>query len=222
MTSFGENVRARRIELGWTQQQLADAAGVSQTTIDKIERGLTKRSRFIAYIAAALQVSYATLDPSMSLDITPPKFDHDQKRRESREQGIILVPLYLSESHKTEEEDARPDHSFQIPSSPMDFIPGSPIGGKEDRCYAMYVTTSTMDPELREGDMVIVGRDEPIISGLTYLFKSKFGDVGLLGRIIGINRLSYEVFQHKPQRVLSLPKAEWPQAHRVISNKYRF
>jgi len=37
---FGENVRGRRQELGWSQQRLADAAGLDRTYVSGVERGV--------------------------------------------------------------------------------------------------------------------------------------------------------------------------------------
>jgi transcriptional regulator with XRE-family HTH domain len=37
--TFGERVRARRHELGWSQERLADACGLHWTFIGQVERG---------------------------------------------------------------------------------------------------------------------------------------------------------------------------------------
>lgn len=42
------------MELGWSQQELADAAGSNQPTIDRIERGETKNSKHLTKILIAL------------------------------------------------------------------------------------------------------------------------------------------------------------------------
>lgn len=58
-----ELVRERRKALGLSQQQLADLAGVSQTTIDKIENGRVSRSKFLQQILLRLGVVSESLDP---------------------------------------------------------------------------------------------------------------------------------------------------------------
>jgi transcriptional regulator with XRE-family HTH domain len=56
MSDIGKQVRAARERRGWSQVRLAEFAGVSQTTIDKIERGVTKQSRYLPNIARALRL----------------------------------------------------------------------------------------------------------------------------------------------------------------------
>lgn len=59
---FGRLVTAHRRRLGFTQEQLAEHAGVSVDTISKIEVGATgARFPMIARIASALQVDPAEL-----------------------------------------------------------------------------------------------------------------------------------------------------------------
>lgn len=50
-------IRARREELGWTQAELAAAAGTNQPTVDRIERGLTRNSKYLNNILLALDLS---------------------------------------------------------------------------------------------------------------------------------------------------------------------
>lgn len=62
-----------RIDKGWTQQELADAAGVSRNTISSLERGRTgSRARVLAKIGRPLGVeggsARALLDPVGRLD----------------------------------------------------------------------------------------------------------------------------------------------------------
>ena len=64
MTQIGDNLKSLRTNKGWSQERLAEAAGVSQTTIDKIEKGLTIRSRYLGDIADALEVPLSAIDPS--------------------------------------------------------------------------------------------------------------------------------------------------------------
>jgi len=43
MENIGENIRVRRMKRGWSQQELAVAAGVTVTTICNLEQGLVKK-----------------------------------------------------------------------------------------------------------------------------------------------------------------------------------
>jgi transcriptional regulator with XRE-family HTH domain len=61
MTSIGKQIRALRKAKGWTQGELAKAAGLSQTTMSDLERGRNQGSRELDVIAAALDVTPAAL-----------------------------------------------------------------------------------------------------------------------------------------------------------------
>lgn len=50
-------IRQKREALGWTQTELATAAGTNQATVDRIERGLTKNSKYLDNILLALDLS---------------------------------------------------------------------------------------------------------------------------------------------------------------------
>jgi len=56
------NIRARRLELDLTQQQLADKMGCKQGVVAKIERGISGISmEMLAELSEALQTTPATL-----------------------------------------------------------------------------------------------------------------------------------------------------------------
>ncbi len=59
--SLGERLRARRREVGLTQEQLAERADTTQAVIQKIENGKSLRPRKIDRIAGALGVKAAWL-----------------------------------------------------------------------------------------------------------------------------------------------------------------
>lgn len=66
MAIRGEKLRSIREQRSLSQQQLADAAGTIQATIDRLERGLTASSKHLPRIAAALEVDIAELDDSFA------------------------------------------------------------------------------------------------------------------------------------------------------------
>jgi transcriptional regulator with XRE-family HTH domain len=68
-------MRARRLEKGWTQEQLARRAGTNQAVIQKIENGRSLRPRKIDQIAAELNVSPAWL--MFGNQATPATLDSD-------------------------------------------------------------------------------------------------------------------------------------------------
>lgn len=51
-------IKAKREELGWTQTELAIAAGSNQATVDRIERGQTRNSKHLSKILVALGLEH--------------------------------------------------------------------------------------------------------------------------------------------------------------------
>jgi len=72
--TLGQRMRYKRLDNGWTQEQLAAKAGTNQAVIQKIENGKSLRPRKIDQIAAVLGVNPAWLmfgdeaDSSLSSD----------------------------------------------------------------------------------------------------------------------------------------------------------
>jgi len=66
LTRPGDSIRERRIELGWTQAELATHAGVAQADISRIENGrLDARWSTIHRLSAALEAT--RVEPKRSL-----------------------------------------------------------------------------------------------------------------------------------------------------------
>jgi transcriptional regulator with XRE-family HTH domain len=59
--TLGQRMRYKRLEKGWTQEQLAAQAGTNQAVIQKIENGKSLRPRKIDRIAMVLDVNPAWL-----------------------------------------------------------------------------------------------------------------------------------------------------------------
>jgi transcriptional regulator with XRE-family HTH domain len=67
LTSPGGSIRERRIDLGWTQAELAERAGVAQADISRIENGrLDARWSTIHRLSTALEAPGVT--PKRSLE----------------------------------------------------------------------------------------------------------------------------------------------------------
>jgi transcriptional regulator with XRE-family HTH domain len=59
---FGSNVRALRLEKGWTQEELADRSGLASVQISRVERGVREvRLTTLLRLVSALETTPARL-----------------------------------------------------------------------------------------------------------------------------------------------------------------
>lgn len=66
---FGARVRARRTQLGWTQEQLAEGVGLHFTYVGSVERGERNISlKNIIRLASALGVDPGSLVSGLRID----------------------------------------------------------------------------------------------------------------------------------------------------------
>ena len=62
LRTFGNNVRRAREQLGWTQQRLADEAGLDRTYVSGVERGVRNPTVItLVLLARALRVELGKL-----------------------------------------------------------------------------------------------------------------------------------------------------------------
>jgi len=83
--TIATRLKAARLGKGWSQAQLADEAGVSQSAIGNIESGQRKRPRDVVSIAAALGVTPEWLEtgkpnPVVDAASTSPGTSHEAIR----------------------------------------------------------------------------------------------------------------------------------------------
>jgi transcriptional regulator with XRE-family HTH domain len=61
-------VQKLRLKYGWSQQQLAEASGLSVRTIQRIEAGLPASTETLKSLAAVFEVDFSTLNPEKTMN----------------------------------------------------------------------------------------------------------------------------------------------------------
>lgn len=170
MTKLGDFVAKSRAELGLTQEQLAQAAGLSDAAIGKIERGETRRPNNIDALAAALLVNYSALD-----DLAPVRrrgvFDFSGMAKLSRntmhDEPDLPQPRAYSEADIPVLGSAYGSASGDIIGVQQEIErvkrPANLEGVRD--AYAVYVRGESMVPRYYPGELVCVNPNKPVTRG---------------------------------------------------------
>ncbi|ELG3573351.1 helix-turn-helix domain-containing protein [Salmonella enterica] len=138
--NLASRVKHRRQDLGLTQAEVAERAGIRQQSIDAIESGKTLKPRNLLQLAEALQC-----DPKWLLcgGAIIPNIDLGAKR----------VPLisYVHAGAFATEDPIIQDENFEY------VLTTAPVSG---RAFALQIKGDSMVPEFREGDIVIIDPEE--------------------------------------------------------------
>lgn len=101
----GQLIALRRDKLGWTQEDLANAIGVSQSTILRVEKGTNQqRPNYLAALAVIEkeEARRGSSGPNLSIvagSIEPSKEKADAlKKIEDAKMGLVRLHVFLSTS----------------------------------------------------------------------------------------------------------------------------
>jgi transcriptional regulator with XRE-family HTH domain len=209
---IGEKIRTQREALGLSQADLAQAVGVSQATVDKIESGKTVRSRYLPRIAARLGIPLTELDP----DLESHAFAHRESRAEFAEILALRplepdLPVYAAL-------DARPIDRVRRPA-PLASVRGA---------YGLLIDDDAMQPEFWPGDVALINPHLPPVPGATYVFRGADeagGHRQQLRYLTRFDKEAWHVRQWNPpegtEAEAKLSRKDWSVAHRVIGKYSR-
>lgn len=88
-------IQKLRLQHGWSQQQLADASGLSVRTIQRIEAGQPASTETLKSLAAVFEVDFSTLQPEPAMTATNETALNEQQERHAFEQVRKLRAFYL-------------------------------------------------------------------------------------------------------------------------------
>lgn len=215
MSEFGDQVRIEREKRGWSQDKLAEAVGTTQSTVDRIEKGVTKRSRHVIEIAAELRLPLpgtSETPPPRQVEFTDapnaPDIDRGTYPRNVPVRGIAV---------------GGEDADFTINGDTGDFVRRPPgLEGKRG-VYALHVNGESMWPAHRHGALVYVDSnrlpgagDDAVIE--LHPEEPQTGEPGrgFLKRVKRIGPSKILVEQFNPPRDLEFERSEIKSFHRVI------
>jgi phage repressor protein C with HTH and peptisase S24 domain len=218
METAGDKIRKRREELGWSQKRLGtEAGGISQATVEKIEKGQTTRSKFMPLIASRLGIPLVELDPGLAG--MPESLPEPPLVRSTQDFYTRDFKVYASV-------EGGPGEIIRS-TDPVDVIPRPASVEHVKEAYGLLVTGESMVPEFRPGETLIVNPKLPIIGGKSFVFYAELdGEArAMVKELRRATPTEWLVTQHNPpprkSKDFSLPRKEWQWAHRVIGKDSR-
>ena len=87
-------IQKLRLQRGWSQQQLAEASGLSVRTIQRIEAGQLASTETLKSIAAVFEIDFSTLNPENTMNSVTANVQ-EQREREALSYVRKLRRFYL-------------------------------------------------------------------------------------------------------------------------------
>lgn len=211
---IGKTLLEARKSAGYSQEKLAEIANTTQSTIDRIERDDFKRMpSALPKIARALGLELNALDPSFAAIGEPsshPRIPMNALMRPERD-----FPVYASA-------EGGPGEIIRS-SEPIDFVPRPGPVQHVREAYGLVVTGSSMEPEFRPGDTLLINPRSPLIGGESYVFYAE-RDGEARATVKNLRRASAEAWyvrQWNPHKDFTLRRREWTVCHRVLGKYSR-
>lgn len=213
MTNLGQIVREAREKRGWSQERLAKEAGTSQTTIDNIERGVTRRSRYLLDVLRALDISIDHVDAS----VTKPNVTNVV--REPFPDTSRQLPIYAS----AEGGNGQMVTDFR----PIDFMIAPEPLVNVTKAFGMYITGDSMEPRYYQGEVALIHPHRPPRPGDDVLLvRDEHGSsFCMIKRLRGATSQLWRLTQFNPppgsEADFDVPRADWPQCFFVAGRLVR-
>lgn len=207
----GDQIKQRRIARGFSQEALADAAGTTQSTIDRIEKGQYKRMPSkLPQIAQLLGLRLRDLDFDAAdavVEQRPLLPGHD-------------FPIYASA-------EGGPGEIIRS-TEPVDWAPRPyPLERVRD-AYGLLITGDSMWPEYQAGETALVDPHLPLIGDAVYIFYTERPDGEARATIKKLRKHTPELWhvsQWNPpaggKTDFTLSRKEWGICHRVLGKYSR-
>lgn len=207
----GTLIRETRKKRGLSQSELAARVGTKQQTIEKIEAGTIKHSRYFVPIARELHIDLNSLMPEHKPPSSP-------------------VPKIIEKNHLLGDKDLPVFAATQggkgaiiVSTEPVDYTTRPDALLKVRDAYGILVVESSMSPEFEPGDVALIHPHLPPITGRTCVFYSQTSDGTVVACIKRLRRVTPEAwhvreFNDGEFRDFTLKRAEWQKCHVSVGN----
>ena len=205
---------ARRQAVGWSQERLAGLAGTTQQTIDRIERGLFKRTpSALPKIAHALGVNLYDLDPSLGQGVPRASGGRVDDRTEFGlpNHGPRDLPVYAAAEGG--------QGTVIVTTEAVDWVRRPAPLATAKGGYAILVVGESMVPRYRPGDTLLVNPHIPARreDGVVLYAGEVSGDVrATVKEFVRSTEKHWVVRRYLPETEIKLLKTEWPIIHVVV------
>ena len=140
MNNLGQRIRARREELGLTQEQVAEQVGIKQQSYQAIESGSVKKPRHLYEISVTLKCDMAWLLSGKEKDVI------NVEKIEIHAHQVPLIS-YVQAGVWTESYELRDSTGFEYIMTSLEL---------SNKAFALKIKGDSMEPEFKEGDVVII------------------------------------------------------------------
>lgn len=205
----GESVKGARLKAGLSQQELAESVGTFQQTIDKIERGIVKHSRYLPGILERL-------------GLVSPRQREQNSPKADKETGSL--PLVGERDLPVFGAAEGGGGAVVVSNDPVDYVRRpAPLAQVKDG-YGLIVVGDSMAPEFKPGDTALVHPHLPPLPGEACVFTATADDGEAKITIKSFIRSTvthWHVEQWNPPKKFSLSRKEWQKCHRTVGKYSR-
>lgn len=214
-TSPGDRIALKREQLGWSQDELARKVGTFQQTIEKIEKGITKRSGYFPKIAQVLEMPMSELDPSLAGPVDVPL---------TAPQAPVPISLVGERDLPVYGAVEGGDGALVISSEPVawEMRPPALLGVRDG--YAFIIVGDSMFPEFKPGETGQVNPHLPPVPGEPCVFYADDDNGTQKATVKSFIRQTathWHVEQWNPPKKFSLSRKDWQKCHRVVGKSTR-
>jgi phage repressor protein C with HTH and peptisase S24 domain len=204
----GSRIRQAREALGWTQAELAQKAGTTQQTIDRLESGQTQLSRATPAILQALGLETVQSNtPDIKLE--PAKLVSGEQLVGERD-----LPVYSAAEGG--------DGALILSTDPIEWVKRPAPLANVRGGYGIYIVGDSMEPRFNPGEVALVHPHMPYRSGNdVVLYKGDVHDHhAIVKRLRKATATDWHLTQFNPaegeSRDFTLPREEWSVCHVIV------